>query len=167
MQETATNAIFFLRHSKEQYLSSSLDCQGEWLDRKHVTADRSHSLGKIATARHRSGVGLPAAGMRLITSRLYGLAPTDPLAFAAESTRWSQCGMSETSACRSDETLTRRVSIYTEVDFADAALDLHMNGWLAVGIRIVIVLAIALLQTMSVDGTDSAYGADDRTKVSR
>ena len=29
------------------------------------------------------GIGLSAAGMRLITSRLYGLAPTDPLAFAA------------------------------------------------------------------------------------
>ena len=30
-----------------------------------------------------AGVGLAAMGMRLITSRLFGLAPTDPLAFAA------------------------------------------------------------------------------------
>jgi ABC-type antimicrobial peptide transport system permease subunit len=29
-----------------------------------------------------AGVGLSAMGMRLITSRLYGLAPTDPVAFA-------------------------------------------------------------------------------------
>ena len=30
-----------------------------------------------------AGVALSAAGMRLIASRLYGLAPTDPLAFGA------------------------------------------------------------------------------------
>jgi ABC-type antimicrobial peptide transport system permease subunit len=30
-----------------------------------------------------AGVGLAAMGMRLITSRLFGLTPTDPLAFAA------------------------------------------------------------------------------------
>jgi ABC-type antimicrobial peptide transport system permease subunit len=29
------------------------------------------------------GIGLSVAGMRLIESRLYGLAPTDPLAFAS------------------------------------------------------------------------------------